>query len=658
MPSPSRPAPDGPPQSSFAEIRPCADPNDAGTEWRATRLRDLAWRARCLGVHDAPEIQSALLAMREATAELDAMAVAQSSPSYHRPWWADGEYDEARAEAANDLGVASFRARDWSAAFDHHTEAIRLEPRRAVYHANRAAAALKLGRHRCALDDADAAVERDPTHVQALARAGVAAAALRKPDVALLRFRAVLARKPDHPIALRGRARALAHLAETNRRDANAREAARRGERPPLPEPDDWPSLDRAAADALDAEAVFAANPRYPPAAVAAAEAAILCGRLERALEVCDETETKTKTVEMAREEPPTARATTAFDSADDADLAYARAEATWRTGLDGVSRACASLRAFADRRAGAGPVPRKMIALGARLERLRELTAMGDAAANDGRSEAAERAFDAALRLSVLRPPAAWTRPREGTEGAEGADDADPGRVEGADRVRARGGARARDREPYPNRTRGDLLRRRASARLDRVKYGVVDEPGDASRTRTRANVEADLDECVAICPSDVDARRLRAEVRDSRGDLEGAFADLRAAFEAAPENAELDAATRDAARAALGRRREDASSPGTGTKTGTGKIGGALYRALGVSADADARGIRTGYRRAAARWHPDKWAGFGEAERRDAAAAFERVAEAYETLGDPARRRAYDADPRRRDEEDAARR
>ena len=40
------------------------------------------------------------------------------------------------------------------------------------------------------------------------------------------------------------------------------------------------------------------------------------------------------------------------------------------------------------------------MIALGARLERLRELTALGDAAANDGRSEAAERAFDAATHL------------------------------------------------------------------------------------------------------------------------------------------------------------------------------------------------------------------------------------------------------------------
>ena len=239
MPSPSHPAPDDPPQSSFAEILPCADPNDAGTEWRATRLRDLAWRARCLGVHDAPEIQSALLAMREATAELDAMSIAQSSPSYHRPWWADGEYDEARAEVANDLGVASFRARDWSAAFDHHTEAIRLEPRRAVYHANRAAAALKLGRHRCALDDADAAVERDPTHVQAL-RGRRAAAALRKPDVALLRFGRPRAKTQPSRRTPRPRSRpreSRGNAPETRRRSRGG--AARR--KTAAPEPDDWP---------------------------------------------------------------------------------------------------------------------------------------------------------------------------------------------------------------------------------------------------------------------------------------------------------------------------------------------------------------------------------------------------------------------------------
>jgi DnaJ-class molecular chaperone len=64
-------------------------------------------------------------------------------------------------------------------------------------------------------------------------------------------------------------------------------------------------------------------------------------------------------------------------------------------------------------------------------------------------------------------------------------------------------------------------------------------------------------------------------------------------------------------------------------------------------VSRDADARSIRRAYRRAAAKWHPDKWTTRSEAERSAAAAAFRRVAGAYEALGDAKRRRAYDADP-----------
>ena len=46
------------------------------------------------------------------------------------------------------------------------------------------------------------------------------------------------------------------------------------------------------------------------------------------------------------------------------------------------------------------------MIALGARLERLRELTALGDAAANDGRSKPPSGAFDAGV--TPLRPQTA----------------------------------------------------------------------------------------------------------------------------------------------------------------------------------------------------------------------------------------------------------
>ena len=142
MPLRPTPAPDDPPQSSFAEILPCRTRTTRGRSTaRDASSRSGVARAMPRGPRPRRDPVGAPRRRREATAELDAMSIAQSSPSYHRPWWAGGEYDEARAEVANDLGVASFRARDWSAAFDHHTEAIRLRtpPRRLPL--NRAAAA-------------------------------------------------------------------------------------------------------------------------------------------------------------------------------------------------------------------------------------------------------------------------------------------------------------------------------------------------------------------------------------------------------------------------------------------------------------------------------------------------------------------------------------
>ena len=57
--------------------------------------------------------------------------------------------------------------------------------------------------------------------------------------------------------------------------------------------------------------------------------------------------------------------------------------------------------------------------------------------------------------------------------------------------------------------------------------------------------------------------------------------------------------------------------------------------YAVLGVPADAGAEAIRRAYRRLARRYHPD--AG-GSPDK------FRQVVEAYATLGNPARRRAYD--------------
>jgi molecular chaperone DnaJ len=63
-------------------------------------------------------------------------------------------------------------------------------------------------------------------------------------------------------------------------------------------------------------------------------------------------------------------------------------------------------------------------------------------------------------------------------------------------------------------------------------------------------------------------------------------------------------------------------------------------LYDVLGLGRDASEAQVRRAYRRLARRWHPDLNPGNAEAARRYAA-----ITEAFETLVDPGRRRAYDA-------------
>ena len=59
--------------------------------------------------------------------------------------------------------------------------------------------------------------------------------------------------------------------------------------------------------------------------------------------------------------------------------------------------------------------------------------------------------------------------------------------------------------------------------------------------------------------------------------------------------------------------------------------------YRLLGVAEDATSEAIHSAFRSLARQYHPD--AGEGSS-----AGKFRDVVEAYETLGDPARRHAYD--------------
>ncbi|MGE0332437.1 MAG: J domain-containing protein [Ramlibacter sp.] len=64
-------------------------------------------------------------------------------------------------------------------------------------------------------------------------------------------------------------------------------------------------------------------------------------------------------------------------------------------------------------------------------------------------------------------------------------------------------------------------------------------------------------------------------------------------------------------------------------------------FYELLGVSREATPDDIRTGYRRRAQKFHPDKYRGRG-----DAAAIMAQINRAYEVLSDAGRRAAYDSD------------
>ncbi len=61
--------------------------------------------------------------------------------------------------------------------------------------------------------------------------------------------------------------------------------------------------------------------------------------------------------------------------------------------------------------------------------------------------------------------------------------------------------------------------------------------------------------------------------------------------------------------------------------------------YEILGVAEDASAKEIKKAYRSLAQQYHPDRNAGDADAEER-----FKRVQEAYDTIGDATKRKAYD--------------
>jgi len=67
-------------------------------------------------------------------------------------------------------------------------------------------------------------------------------------------------------------------------------------------------------------------------------------------------------------------------------------------------------------------------------------------------------------------------------------------------------------------------------------------------------------------------------------------------------------------------------------------------FYAILGVSRDASEEDIKKAYRKAAVKWHPDKWSGKPESEQNEATEKFKAAAEAYEVLSDKEKKSLFD--------------
>lgn len=68
-------------------------------------------------------------------------------------------------------------------------------------------------------------------------------------------------------------------------------------------------------------------------------------------------------------------------------------------------------------------------------------------------------------------------------------------------------------------------------------------------------------------------------------------------------------------------------------------------LYALLGVNQNASEGEIKSGYRKAALKYHPDRHANKSEEEKKEAEAKFKLVGEAYEVLSDPEKKARYDS-------------
>jgi len=107
-------------------------------------------------------------------------------------------------EEANERGMAAFKAKCFDKALDFYTEAVMLQPEKAAYRGNRAAAALKLCKNTVAVQEGLEATRLDPNYIKGYVRTGRGLLNLGETSRACQQFRKALDVDPEDKMALKG----------------------------------------------------------------------------------------------------------------------------------------------------------------------------------------------------------------------------------------------------------------------------------------------------------------------------------------------------------------------------------------------------------------------------------------------------------------------
>lgn len=140
---------------------------------------------------------------------------------------AEAYLDDEKAAEAKERGNVKFKAGDFRGAIEEYSEAIKRNPKSAVYYNNRATAKTKVMDWIGALADAEESIKRDPTYVKAYARKGAIQMFTKEFHKAMDTFKKGLELAPDDPECKSGLQQVVAKINTSAGGEVDEERAAR-----------------------------------------------------------------------------------------------------------------------------------------------------------------------------------------------------------------------------------------------------------------------------------------------------------------------------------------------------------------------------------------------------------------------------------------------